>query len=133
VEAKVRVNPRFNPQADVGNLLAEHDAPMTTTDYLIDSALILLVLLQIRERPLTTRQLMRPVLVLGIAVASYLHGIPTGGNDLVLAGALALLGGAIGVASGNTVTALAVDLVATVRRRQRSRAVRIVLAACETA
>jgi len=103
VETKLRINPRFNPQADVGNLVAEHDAPMTTTDYLIDSALILLVLLQIRERPLTTRQLMRPVLILGIAVASYLHGIPTAGNDLVLAGALALLGGAIGVASGNTV------------------------------
>jgi len=76
---------------------------MTTTDYLIDSALILLVLLQIKERPITTRQLLRPVIIVGIAVASYLNGIPTGGNDLVLAGALALLGGAIGVASGQTV------------------------------
>jgi hypothetical protein len=76
---------------------------MTTTDYLIDSALILLVLLQIKERPLTIKQLLRPVIVLSIAVASYLHGIPTAGNDLVLAGTLILLGGAIGVASGKTV------------------------------
>jgi hypothetical protein len=76
---------------------------MTTTDYLIDSALILLVLLQIRERPLTNRQLLRPVVIVGIAVASYLHGIPTAGNDLVLAAVFILLGGAIGVASGRTV------------------------------
>jgi hypothetical protein len=76
---------------------------MTTTDYLIDSTLILLVLLQIKERPLTVRQLLRPLIIVGIAVASYLHGIPTAGNDLVLAGALILLGGAIGVASGQTV------------------------------
>ena len=76
---------------------------MTTTDYLIDSALVLLVLLQIKERPLTTRQLLRPVIILGIAVSSYLHGIPTAGNDLVLAAAFVLIGGAIGVASGQTV------------------------------
>ena len=76
---------------------------MTTTDYLIDSTLVLLVLLQIKERPLTVRQLLRPVIILGVAVASYLHGIPTAGNDLVLAGAFVLLGGAIGVASGQTV------------------------------
>jgi hypothetical protein len=76
---------------------------MTTTDYLIDSSLVLLVLLQIKERPLTTKQLLRPVVILGIAVFSYLHGIPTAGNDLVLAGVLILLGGAIGVASGRTV------------------------------
>ncbi len=76
---------------------------MTTTDYLIDSALILLVLLQIKERPLTTKQLLRPVILLGVAVSSYLHGIPTAGNDLVLAFVLILLGGAIGIASGKTV------------------------------
>jgi hypothetical protein len=76
---------------------------MTTTDYLIDSSLVLLVLLQIKERPLTTRQLVRPLVILGIAVASYLHGIPTAGNDLVLAGVLVVLGGAIGVASGKAV------------------------------
>jgi hypothetical protein len=76
---------------------------MTTTDYLIDSALVLLVLLQIKERPLTLKQLLRPVIILSVAVFSYLHGVPTGGNDLVLAGVFILLGGAIGIASGQTV------------------------------
>jgi hypothetical protein len=76
---------------------------MTTTDYLIDSALVLLVLLQIKERTLTTKALVRPLIIVAIAVANYLHGIPTAGNDLVLVGVLALLGLSIGVASGQTV------------------------------
>ena len=76
---------------------------MSTSTYIIDSALVLLVLLQIKERTLTTRQLVRPLIVLGIAVANYLHGIPTQGNDLVLVGVLAVIGGLIGIASGVTV------------------------------
>ena len=76
---------------------------MTTTDYLIDSALVLLVLLQIKERTLTTKALVRPLVILAIAVANYLNGIPTAGNDLVLVGILALVGLSIGVASGQTV------------------------------
>ncbi len=73
---------------------------MTTTDYLIDSALVLIVLLQIKERKLTTRQLIRPLIILGIAVANYLHGIPTQGNDLLLVAVFAVIGGLIGTASG---------------------------------
>ena len=76
---------------------------MTPTDYIIDSALVLLVLLQVKERTLTTRTLIRPLVILGIAVVNYLHGIPTGGNDLILVGALALLGAVIGMASGVTI------------------------------
>jgi hypothetical protein len=76
---------------------------MTTSTYIIDSALVLLVLLQIKERPLTSRQLIRPLVILAIAVSTYLHGIPTQGNDLVLAGVLAVVGGVIGIASGVTV------------------------------
>jgi hypothetical protein len=76
---------------------------MTTTDYLIDSTLVLLVLLQIKDRPLTTRALVRPLIIVAIAVVNYLHGIPTAGNDLVLVAAFALLGGLIGIASGKTV------------------------------
>jgi hypothetical protein len=76
---------------------------MTTTDYILDSALVLLVLLQIKERRLTTQALVRPLVILAIAVSNYFHGIPTAGNDLVLIGALALTGLLIGVASGQTV------------------------------
>lgn len=76
---------------------------MTPTDYLIDSALVLLVLLQIKERTLTTRTLVRPLVIVAIAVVNYLHGIPTGSNDLVLVGLLATLGAIIGIASGQAV------------------------------
>ena len=76
---------------------------MSTSTYIIDSALVLLVLLQIRERTLTAGQLIRPLIILGIAVANYLHGFPTQGNDLVLVGVLAVIGGLIGLASGVTV------------------------------
>lgn len=76
---------------------------MTITDYLIDSALVLLVLVQIKERSLTIRSLVRPLVIVAVAVNNYLHGIPTAGNDLVLVGVLALVGLLIGVASGQTV------------------------------
>jgi hypothetical protein len=76
---------------------------MTFTDYLIDSALVLLVLLQIKERKLTAKAIIRPMVIVAIAVANYLHGIPTAGNDLVLIVVLALVGLLIGVASGQAV------------------------------
>lgn len=76
---------------------------MSLTTYIIDSALVLLVLVQIKERKLTTRQLIRPVIILAAAVATYMHSIPTAGNDLVLAGVLAVVGGVIGIASGVSV------------------------------
>ena len=85
-----------------GGVLADH-GPMTTSDYLIDSALVLLVLLQIKERKLTTQALVRPLVILGIAVSNYFHSIPTAGNDLALISALGLIGLAIGVASAVTV------------------------------
>jgi hypothetical protein len=75
---------------------------MTTLDYILDSALVLLVLLQIKERKLTTKSLIRPLVIVGIAIVNYLHGIPTAGNDLVLVGVLAAVGASIGFASGQT-------------------------------
>lgn len=79
------------------------DAAMTFTDYLIDSLLVLMVLLQVKERRLTTKSLIRPLVIVAVAVVNYLHGIPTGGNDLLLVGAFALLGSLIGIASGQTI------------------------------
>ncbi len=76
---------------------------MTTTDYLIDSVLVLLVLLQVKERTLSTKTLIRPLVIVAVAAANYLHGIPTSGNDLVLVAVLAMTGGAIGLASAQTV------------------------------
>jgi hypothetical protein len=103
VEIRPEIHPEINPRAHAGSPRADDDAPMTTTDYLIDSALVLLVLLQVTERTLTTKTLVRPIIILAVAVGNYFHGIPTAGNDLVLVGALALLGLTIGVASGQTV------------------------------
>jgi hypothetical protein len=73
---------------------------MTFTTYLIDSALVLLVLLQIKEKPLSTKSLLRPLIIVGVAVASYFTSLPTAGNDLVLIVALGLFGLLIGTASG---------------------------------
>jgi hypothetical protein len=103
VQTAPRIHPQINPRADVRAAPRREHAGMTIIDYLIDSALVLLVLLQIRERELTTRALVRPLVVVAIAVLDYVHGIPTAGNDLVLVSALALLGGLIGVASGQAV------------------------------
>jgi hypothetical protein len=95
-------NPWINPCADARTLGGTDDPPMNISDYLIDSVLVLLVLIQIKERPMTRKALIRPLVILSIAVVNYLHGIPTHGNDLVLVGVLALVGGLIGVASGTT-------------------------------
>src|ERR1700691_3352018 len=73
---------------------------MSITDYLIDSALVLLVLLQIKWRPLTTHSLIRPLVIVAIAVVSYFNTVPTAGNDLVLILALALLGALLGISAG---------------------------------
>jgi hypothetical protein len=75
---------------------------MSITDYLLDSALVLLVLLQIKERALTTHSLVRPLVIVAIAVVSYFKSVPTAGNDLVLIGVLALFGLMLGTAAGQT-------------------------------
>ncbi len=103
VESGGDLHPRIDPGADVQTTLQDDHAAMTFTDYLIDSALVLLVLLQIKERKLTTKAIVRPLVIVGIAVTNYLHGIPTAGNDLVLVVVLALLGLLIGIASGQAV------------------------------
>ena len=75
---------------------------MTTTDYILDSVLVLLVLLQLKEHQLHISSMLRPLAVVGFACFIYLHSIPTAGNDLVLVTVLALTGGLIGTASGRT-------------------------------
>lgn len=76
---------------------------MSVLDYVVDSALVLLVLLQIREQPLTNSSLIRPLIIVAVAVVTYLRGFPTAADDVVLAVLLGALGAAIGVASGVTV------------------------------
>ena len=73
---------------------------MTLSDYAIDIALIALVAVQVRGRRLTFRSLILPVVLVGWAASSYLHGIPTAGNDLVLVVGGAAAGVALGVLTG---------------------------------
>jgi hypothetical protein len=103
VEIRPDFHPRIHLDADAHQGPVGHDGGMSTIDYLIDAALVLIVLLQVKERTLTTKTLVRPLVILAVAVANYLRGIPTAGNDLVLVAILALVGLSIGVASGRTV------------------------------
>lgn len=81
---------------------------MTTFDYLLNIALVALVVLQLRGRRLDRRGLLLPLALVAWAATQYLHGIPTSGNDelLVALGIGAGLG--LGVASAK-LTKLDVD------------------------
>ena len=73
---------------------------MTTTDYLINGAFVLLVLRQARERELDRRSFLIPLAILAYVAHLYVHTIPTAGNDLLLVAALGTVGLALGVAGG---------------------------------
>ncbi|MDQ0906839.1 hypothetical protein QFZ22_002824 [Streptomyces canus] len=74
---------------------------MTISDWLIDVALLLVVLRQLREERLTLRTVLLPLALITWAGIAYLHDIPTAGNDLVLIGAFAGTGVALGLAAGS--------------------------------
>ncbi len=55
----------------------------TTSAYIINAILVLLVVRQIREHRMDLRGLAGPVLAVGAAAVFFLHSVPTGGNDLL--------------------------------------------------
>ena len=57
---------------------------MTFTDYLIDISLIALVLVQVKSRRLTVKALLLPIGIVAYVAFTYLKGVPTAHNDLVL-------------------------------------------------
>jgi hypothetical protein len=69
---------------------------MTTSDYLLDIALIAIILLQLRPRALGVVTLLLPVGIVVWAASKYLKGIPTAGNDLVLVIGATIVGLVIG-------------------------------------
>jgi hypothetical protein len=73
---------------------------MTTSEYLLNAAFVLLVLRQARERELDRRSVTVPLVLMFFVGAQYLHALPTAGNDLVLIFALAAVGLTLGVAGG---------------------------------
>lgn len=73
---------------------------MTTTEWLTDIALLLIVFRQLREGRVDLGFVLIPLGIVGFVAHSYLKSIPTAGNDLVLIGALIGVGAALGVAGG---------------------------------
>lgn len=72
---------------------------MTATDYIFSAVFILLIFRQIRGRPLTAKSLLLPVVIVAVAADRYLHGFPTGGNDLPLVVLCAAIGLLLGLVS----------------------------------
>jgi hypothetical protein len=75
---------------------------MTITDYILDITLIALVLWQVHGRRLTWHTLLLPVTTISFAAITFLHTIPTAGNDLYLTAAAAAVGLALGAGCGAT-------------------------------
>jgi hypothetical protein len=73
---------------------------MTTTDYLLSAALVLIVLRQLRGRRLAGATLYLPLAIAAYAAFEYLHGIPTAGHDAALIGACLGVGLTLGVLCG---------------------------------
>jgi hypothetical protein len=73
---------------------------MTTTDYILNAVFVFFVLRQTRERPLDARSVIAPLIVVFFVASSYVHSIPTAGNDLVLLGALSAVGITLGLLGG---------------------------------
>ena len=69
---------------------------MTTSEYFLNAAFVLLVLRQSRERELDRRSVIVPLVLMFFVGAQYLHTIPTSGHDLVLIVTLALVGLTLG-------------------------------------
>ena len=72
------------------------------TGYVINAILILLVVLQIRERRMHLRSLVLPLVLVVVAATNYLHTIPTRGNDLALEMTLIAVGVTLGSACALT-------------------------------
>jgi hypothetical protein len=73
---------------------------VTPTTWIIDILLIALVLRQIRVRPLTTRMVVLPAILLIWAFTTYFKGFTLNTGDFVLIAIFTVVGIALGTASG---------------------------------
>ncbi|MBS2545940.1 hypothetical protein KGQ19_03575 [Catenulispora sp. NL8] len=73
---------------------------MTTTDWIIDIALVLIVFRQLREERIGKATFIVPLAMITFAAKNYLHAIPTAGNDLILIAAMAGVGAVFGLFGG---------------------------------
>ena len=72
----------------------------TTSAYIVNALLVLLVVRQILWHRMDLRGLAGPVLAVGAAAAFFLHSVPTGGNDLWLEAACVAAGAVMGCLAG---------------------------------
>jgi len=77
---------------------------MTITEYILNVGLVALVALQIKGHKVTVARMLFPVVVTIWVASQFLHSMPTAGNDVLLDGALGLVGLGLGVAAGVTTT-----------------------------
>jgi hypothetical protein len=75
---------------------------MSTLDYILAAALLVLILWNMRPHELTDRRLRRPVIIAAVLCLVFLHSVPTTGAD----GVLVAIGVLAGIGCG-TVSALA--------------------------
>lgn len=73
---------------------------MSTNDYIFSAVFIGLIFLQVRGRRVTAGSLLVPVIIVGVVAYRYLHGIPTGGNNLALVAVCAGTGLCLGLLGG---------------------------------
>ena len=93
-------HPATHPGVDDDRAATADTVRMTLSDYAIDIALISIVFLQMRGRRLTLRTLVLPIGIVAYVASSYLHGIPTAGNDLLLVVVGVGFGATLGLLSG---------------------------------
>ena len=75
---------------------------MTTTDWILDIALILVVFRQLRWSRIDAVFLLVPIGIVSFVAYKYLDPIPTGGNDLLVIGGFAAVGLLLGISGGLT-------------------------------
>ena len=75
---------------------------MTTTDWLIDITLVLIVLRQLHEGRIDLKFIAIPLALCAYTFHSYVHTLPTAGHDLVLIAAATAAGVTLGVLGGFT-------------------------------
>jgi len=73
---------------------------MTTTDWIIDIALVLIVFRQLREEAISKATFLIPIAMITFAAKNYLHSIPTAGNDLALIAMFTSIGVVFGLLGG---------------------------------
>src|SRR3954447_3245861 len=82
--------------------LTNGHALMSTTDYIVDILLIVVIFRQLRPLEVSLRTAILPIAVMIWAGFHYLHGFKVAGNDVLLMAVLTVSGIALGTLSGIT-------------------------------